>query len=271
MPVDSAFDMMATTYDSQFTTSVTGRAQRRMVWKWLMTILHEAERPLKILEINCGTGEDAIRLAGMGHHVIATDASFAMIEKAREKIIQINDPDAMPEFRHLAFDGLKHQFETEQFDLVFSNFGGLNCIDKTALCNLANDLSFLTGRNGKLFLVLMSRYCFREILYYFIRAKFKIAFRRLRQKVNFNILSSSIPVYYYSPRLVIKIFSNSFQYKQKYPIGLFLPPSYLEENYVNNRKKLSRLEKLENMFGYPLLAGLADHYCLLFNKTGDRV
>ena len=75
----SPFDTLAETYDADFSSSAIGLMQRKRVWKWLVPLLNESGRSLNILEINCGTGEDAIRLASMGHRVIATDASAAMI------------------------------------------------------------------------------------------------------------------------------------------------------------------------------------------------
>ena len=86
MQSTAVFDILAQNYDADFTSSAIGRLQRNRVWSYLNPIIKEAGRPLKILEINCGTGDDAIQLATMGHRVIATDSSAGMIEKAKEKI-----------------------------------------------------------------------------------------------------------------------------------------------------------------------------------------
>ena len=270
IPTHSPFDLMATTYDADFAESATGRAQRRRVWKYLTPLLNEAGRPLQILEINCGTGEDAIQLASLGHQVIATDASQAMIEKARDKSLQISDKTAIPEFRRCAFERLIPSFEGKEFDLVVSNFGGLNCIDPISLRSLAKDLYSLTNKNGRLFLVVMGTCCIREILHYCMRGKFKTAFRRFNKSVNFNVKGFSIRVFYYSPRTLSTLFNSSFQLQKKYPVGIFLPPTYLEEKYLKLPKKLTRLEKLENSLGHPIFSGLADHYCAIFNKTESQ-
>jgi ubiquinone/menaquinone biosynthesis C-methylase UbiE len=87
MLTQSPFDILAETYDADFTQSQIGKLQRERVWKFLQAILQTLGRPLKILEINCGTGEDALRLAAMGHNIVATDASEIMIEKAQQKLI----------------------------------------------------------------------------------------------------------------------------------------------------------------------------------------
>jgi ubiquinone/menaquinone biosynthesis C-methylase UbiE len=55
-----AFDALAGEYDKMFTTSLIGRAQREAVWDVLDRTFFPGE---KILELNCGTGEDALHLA----------------------------------------------------------------------------------------------------------------------------------------------------------------------------------------------------------------
>src|ERR1700754_863862 len=117
----SHFDVLAGNYDSAFTGSQTGRAQRLISRKWLQPFL-ENKTGLQILEINCGTGDDAYWMAQQGHHVIATDQSPEMIKQAQQKTTTPNNPV----FYTCAFDSLIKIFPQQQFDLVFSNFAGLN-------------------------------------------------------------------------------------------------------------------------------------------------
>ncbi|MFN8447316.1 MAG: class I SAM-dependent methyltransferase [Anaerolineae bacterium] len=79
-------------------------------------------RPAIILELGCGTGEDALYLAGRGVRVTATDASPAMLAVARAKtadqplvFVQPLDLNALPA-------------DFPAFDGVFANFGVLNCL-----------------------------------------------------------------------------------------------------------------------------------------------
>ncbi len=58
-----AFDHKASIYDTEFSYSHTGRLQRQRVWAYLEThVFSEQNSPLKILELNAGTGEDALVL-----------------------------------------------------------------------------------------------------------------------------------------------------------------------------------------------------------------
>ena len=126
------------------------------------------------------------------------------------------------------FDQLANVFADDKFDLVLSNFGGLNCIPKKALTRLRNDLEILLTTNGHLFLTLLSRCCLWEIIHYGIRGKFITAFRRFKRSVDFILNGQTMPVYYYSPTVITKIFKPIFTRLIKIPVGLFIPPSYLE-------------------------------------------
>ena len=264
----SPFDTLAETYDDDFTRSRIGQAQRKRVWKYLLPLLNESGRSLNILEINCGTGEDALQLGSMGHSVVATDASAPMIEKAKEKSAAATIPMANVQFYACRFDQLRNSFRGQKFDLVFSNFGGLNCIDAEALGKLRDELEPLLAANGKLFFVVMGRCCISEIMHFGIRGKLKTAFRRFNRSVNFSVNGHSMPVYYYSPAALKTLFSPAFKLLQKQPVGLFIPPSYLEDRFAADEKKLHRLEKKEEKFASSSLAAFADHYCAIFRKTG---
>jgi ubiquinone/menaquinone biosynthesis C-methylase UbiE len=93
-----AFDRLAAKYDDMFTHSMIGRAQRQAVWD---VLLDTVEPGSHVLELNCGTGEDALFLAQHDMSVVACDASKRMIERARQRM-RSEDPEAPIEFRHLA-------------------------------------------------------------------------------------------------------------------------------------------------------------------------
>ena len=259
----SPFDILAPTYDADFTVSHIGRLQRERVWSFLLALLSTKQGSLKILEINCGTGEDAVRLSALGHTVTASDASASMIEKAKEKLVS-SHTDLPGEFVVCSFRELSIRFVNEQFDLVFSNFGGLNCIDRRALEQLNKDLSILIKPEGHLFFVLMSRCCLWEIFYYGIKGKLRAAFRKFRKSVNFTVNGTTMAVYYYSPAGIKKIFAGSFSFLQQHPVGLFIPPSYLEKKFELRPRWLDRLNKLEKRWCYSFLSPFADHYCMNF-------
>ena len=84
MNLSSSFDRYAPEYDAHFTHQLVGKYQRQRVWLHMGRIMPST--PISILEVNGGTGEDALWLAKQGHRVTVTDASSAMIAVVRQKI-----------------------------------------------------------------------------------------------------------------------------------------------------------------------------------------
>lgn len=264
----SPFDIMAETYDADFTHTAIGQLQRKQVWQLLGPVLNSYAKPLKILEINCGTGEDAVELARTGHEVTATDSSAMMVEKARQKASVPGESRIV--FKVCRFDQLSQQLANQKFDLVISNFGGLNCIDKSELENLGSQLSALLNEHGKLFFVIMGSNCLWEIFYYMFKGRPATAFRRQRKFVRFRSGDAEIPVFYHSPARLKKIFHSHYHYCYSRPVGLFIPPSYLEKQFQARQNWLRSLTRMEMKFrGYPALSNLADHYCIVFEKKGS--
>ena len=67
-PIAAPFDAIAEAYDDVFSNSAIGRAQRRAVWSEMDREFHAGQ---SVLEINCGTGIDALHLAQRGVSVDA--------------------------------------------------------------------------------------------------------------------------------------------------------------------------------------------------------
>ena len=143
--INTAFDFTAINYDSEFTNTEIGKMQRAQAYKFINELINSTTQ-LSILEINCGTGEDAIWLAKKGHSVLASDASAKMIEVAKQKSNAITNTTL--HFEQAAFSELKTKFSNQKFDLIFSNFGGLNCVNSSELKQLLDDFYGLLNPNG---------------------------------------------------------------------------------------------------------------------------
>jgi SAM-dependent methyltransferase len=248
----SPFDEMAASYDSSFTHTACGAALRGIFWERLATVF--AGRP-RILELGCGTGEDAIRLARAGHHVVATDASAAMIDQARRKALAAGCAQSI-EFHVLPMEALHDLPHDLRFDGVFSNFGAINCV--ADLERLAGALAVRLEPGAPLLFVAMGRHVPWEWFWYGLRAEPGKAFRRLRRE---GVEWRGFRVHYPSPRQLAHQLRDGFTARCARPLGLLLPPSYACD-WLNRRPRLLgvmlRLERRAQR--WPQLAGLADHY-----------
>lgn len=217
-----AFDTIATEYDSLFTSSVIGRAQRAAVWRKAAAVFHPGQR---VLELNCGTGEDALFLARLGISVCACDASAGMIARAQARKAS-EAPFAPIDFRLLSTEGLATLLPEEAFDGVFSNFSGLNCVED--LSQAARLLAQAVAPGAPLLLVLSTRYCLWEMLYYLLRGDPRRALRRCRGSADVRLGNAPLRVYYPTLRTLARQFSPEFRLRSVTGIGVAVPPSYME-------------------------------------------
>ena len=76
------FERLAPRYDELWTDTAIGRAQRNAVWRVVDELFHAGDH---VLDLGCGTGEDAAHLMARGVSVRAVDASPAMVAQARAR------------------------------------------------------------------------------------------------------------------------------------------------------------------------------------------
>jgi ubiquinone/menaquinone biosynthesis C-methylase UbiE len=265
---ETAFDTIAAEYDLSFSQTLTGKSQRRQSRKWLAAFLQDKQN-LRILEINCGTGDDAMWLASLGHQVTATDAAAEMIKEARIKSM-LRPPDNSIQFIQCSFKELQFNLSNQKFDLIFSNFSGLNCIPADELSLLNQQFHELLNPGGHLAVVIFGKYNWWETVYYLLKFNPSKASRRWRKKRALAGLKKGIfqPVYYYSKNRFCRLL-DKFKLIEKKPVGLFVPPSYMESFMKKNPRMFRLLDKLENKAGgMSTFSQWGDHsYLLLKAKS----
>jgi SAM-dependent methyltransferase len=256
----TAFDSLAPTYDDDFTHTPLGLILRRRAQARLQRFIKPG---IHVLELGCGTGEDAQWLGEQGISLIATDASPRMRELARAKTLH---------FPHVQVEALDMNMPPTdwpkiQFDLVFSHFGALNCVDDVG--PLVNWLIPRVKVGGHVCLMVMSPSCLWERLWYTARGDLRKAFRR-RHTTFFQPDSRHhvMTILYPSIETLTQAFAPQFRLLSAEPMGLFIPPSELF-GMVEKRPWLKRsLLALESRFGdRHSLARWADHYTLVLQRV----
>ncbi len=255
------FDGLAEDYQSSFTDSLIGRAQRNAVWRVLKETFTAGDH---ILELNCGTGEDAIFLARRGTALVCCDASPKMIEVARRNLLK--EPDSLDvSLQVLPTELLKSLRVDRLFDGVLSNFSGLNCVRD--LRQVANDLAILTKPNATACLMLSTRFCLWETAYYLLHARFRKAIRRWSGKTTATLNGESLQVYYPTVMHIRRAFSDHFRLRRIHGIGIFVPPSYLERWARKHRRLLGYGERIDHILSsWPIFRVTADHMLLVLER-----
>ncbi len=257
-----AFDTVASSYDEAFTRSVIGRAQRAIAWKVFAQTFRAGDR---ILELNCGTGEDALFLGRRGLAVEACDGSAQMIEVARTRKA-LEGTELPVQFRRMSTEDIGNLRPRLPFDGVISNFAGLNCVQD--LGQVASDLSILVRQGGTLALCLSSHICVWEIVWFSLQGDFSKGTRRLRGRATGRLGEHSVRVWYPGIGQIKRAFTPWFELLSVRSVGLLVPPSYLEFWARRHRRAISRLASIDWAIGnWPLLRGLGDHVLLQFRKT----
>lgn len=257
-----AFDPVAAGYDEQFTHSAVGRLQRALVHE----ILESKIRPGgSVLELNCGTGEDALWLAQRGCAVLATDLSVEMLRQAETKAnragLQQRIQTRQLDLRHLQTDS--------QFDLVLSNFGGLNCLAPDELKVFGKKLPQLLRPGGQFVAVVMGRFCAWESLYFLLKGQAQQARRRwnggpVQARLD---AQTGVPTWYYSPS-EFNAFFPELSVQLVRPVGCWLPPSYLNPWFSPRPKLLRGLNFMEKKCRGRWWAAAADHFVVVLGKGG---
>jgi len=257
------FDAVAGRYDEVFTNSLVGRAQREAVWRRLDGCFQPGQH---ILELNCGTGVDALHLAERGVEVLACDASPRMIEVARQRMRSSPSGDRV-ELCVLEIERIAGLEDRGPFDGAFSNFAGLNCVED--LASVGGRLARLLAPGATALLCMAGQAVAWEMLWYLVHGKPAKALRRFQRGGATGRLSEGVAVrvWYPSVREMTRLFAPHFRLQRWQGIGVTVPPSYLEPLAKRSPGMLHALTRIDQVVSaWPVFRSLADHTLLEFQR-----
>jgi len=259
---EKAFSKQSEIFDDIYSGNIIIQYKRQRVRDHLERYLKPNS---KILELNAGTGEDAVWFSQHHHIVNATDISKGMQEKLAEKIHQ-NKLETQVTQELCSFTELQALKNKGPYDLIFSNFAGLNCTDE--LDKVLHSFSRLLKPSGLVTLVILPKFCLWESLLFF-KGKFKTAFRRFfsRKGVKAHIEGEYFNCWYYDPSFIIKNMKDSYEILSVEGLCTLVPPSYLE-NFPTKRPLLFNwLKEKENKWKskWPWKS-IGDYYIISLRK-----
>jgi ubiquinone/menaquinone biosynthesis C-methylase UbiE len=261
----NAFDTIAEEYDRMFTHSVVGAAQRSLVHEVLRKRFCEGQH---ILDLNCGTGEDALLMAERGISVVACDVSERMIDVAWQKYAH-RECSAPIIFAVCANERLDALRSYAPFDGALSNFGGLNCTKDLAA--VGKSLARLIRPGGQFFCCLIGRVCAWEIIWYIAHRRWSKAFRRTKRGGNLaHIGGVALSVYYPTVRAVCTALAPAFRLASWRGVGTVLPPSWMEAAFERRPALVGNLARIDRRLGVlPGFRSLGDHVLLRFVRGSE--
>lgn len=251
--VNAAFSKQSSHFDEDDSSNPILQLWRQRVYQHVEFFLKSNS---KILELNAGTGIDAIYFSKQGHHVHATDISDGMISTLRKKIDQLNLTDKIS-IQQASFENLNEV--NGKFDCVFSDFGGLNCTDD--LRKVTRHFSDLLNPGGFVTFVIMPRMCPWEWLW-LLKGKLKNALRRFSSKgANSHLEGHHFTTCYFSLAEIRNAMGTGFKLLKAESLGCVSPPPSAT-NFVQAFPNLTRFlntldKKLSGKFP--------------FNRWGDHL
>jgi ubiquinone/menaquinone biosynthesis C-methylase UbiE len=239
------FDRVASRYDELWTNTDTGRLQRAAVWRYVDPLFPAGAH---ILDIGCGTGEDAVHFAGAGVRITAFDPSPEMVRLARNRSV---DAQMLAIEELSTIEGI--------FDGALSNFGALNCVaDPAELRPLAR----LIRPGGHLAICVIGRFCLRESVHFLRRGQIRKAVRRWNG-VSRNA-SLKFSIYYPTIQQIRRLLAPDFVLSKAVGIGVCVPPSYIS---TRGSRTLPFWERIDRHVAHRrFFRALSDHRLLIFRR-----
>jgi ubiquinone/menaquinone biosynthesis C-methylase UbiE len=257
-----AFNKQSAVFDKIYGENIIVAYKRRRVRDHVLKYLPPQS---KILELNAGTGDDAIFFAQLGHSVHATDIAEHMQAQLRSKVRQhsLSDLISTELCSFTALDSLQRR---GPYDLIFSNFAGLNCTPD--LSKVLQSLNPLLKPGGVATMVIMPRLCAWEMMLA-LKGNFKTAFRRLKNKngTPAHIEGIHFLCWYYHPEFLIHELKGKLDLIDLEGLCTLVPPSYFEKFPYKHPRLFKWLQKwegrLKNTWPWKYTG---DYYIISFRK-----
>jgi ubiquinone/menaquinone biosynthesis C-methylase UbiE len=202
--VNRAFSKQSSHYDQEDQSNRVLQDMRSQVYDHVNKFIKPNSF---ILELNAGTGIDAFHFASEGHRVHATDLSDGMVAEIQKKISQY-DLQSKLSCQQLSYDNINNT-SAKDFDYVFSNFGGLNCIQD--LSQVTRHLPLLLKPRAYVTWVIMPPVCAWE-LFGLVKGHGKKALRRFHKNgIRSHLEGEYFTTYYHSLNDIRSAFGSSFK------------------------------------------------------------
>jgi SAM-dependent methyltransferase len=262
----AAFDAIASRYDDLFSA-----AANPLIAMMRARVFRAVDRhfpaPSTLLEIGCGTGEDALTLVERGHTVVACDPSPAMIATAQAKLAAAGRADAVELVNGTVEDvAAGWSARGHAVDGVFSNFAPLNC--ELSLAPLRLLLERALRRGGRLLAVVLPPVCPLEVALFMARAQPRTALRRFRREAVADVEGQRFAMKYYGATDFDRALGPGFRRIETRSLGLLLPPLGFGHAFARVPGLLTALAAVEDrVAGLPGLRRMGDHVLLVYERT----
>lgn len=215
----------------------------------------------ELLDINCGTGIDSLWFAEQGVRVLATDDAPGMLAELERKRTRASHlPLRSQRCSFLELESLG----SERFQVVFSNFGGLNCT--ADLPSVLRGVDHVLVPGGTCTLVIMPRFSPWELVDA-LRGNPTHAFRRYRRDGAPALVENTVfPCWYHDASVVTRTLKD-YAVLDRSALSFFVPPPHLGPFAQRHPQFVRAMEQLEDLCcRWPFIRDRGDHYLITLRK-----
>lgn len=240
-----AFDREAPVYDEGFGRNPAGLLFRHVFQERLRLLF---PRGARVLDLGCGTGEDALFLASLGVKVHAVDVSPAMVAYARAKAARAGLA-SLVHVEVLAAEDVASLGVV--FDGACSDFGALNC---TALGTVGEGLARALRPGAPVLLSVIGRWPLPALL-----ARIVAGGGPARSDAP-RVGGLSVPTRYLTPGELRDALGPALAWRDAFALGVVVPGPPQEGWIARHPQAFGLLAALEGVVRrWPGLRNLGDH------------
>ena len=220
----------------------------------------------QLIELGCGTGDEAIMLANHGCRVLALDISDGMVAKAREKVqtMGLEDRIQVQQGRIADLASLVDASPWKSFDGAYASFSLTYEPDLRDIC----ESLFHVLKPGTLLLcTLPNRLVLSEVVIYGAQLRLEKVTWRFKRPLYRQIAGHTLRIHAYSPWEMAALFEGSFELQGLVGLPVFLPPIYLHDFYRRLGKFQTILKQIDSLLAkrFPW-NNLGDHTFYRFKR-----
>jgi len=265
------FDGAAQLYDATYgPPDASGHGSALMGWlrQCHHDIVSERVPPgSALLDIGCGTGQEALMFAQAGYSVLGIDVSPGMVRQAQTKAAVYGIRRGIS-FRTLAAGQLDQLDERGPFQGAYASQGTLNT--EPDLAGTARHLHALLEPGAPFFATVMSRRCAFEMVWNWLHLQPRRSLARPAGWHETRAGSGGVTALarFYSPREFAKIFEPYFAVESVQAFPLWLPPVHMHDILNQQPVRLERWEAWDRrMRAWPGLRAWGDHFLMILRRA----
>jgi hypothetical protein len=114
----------------------------------------------------------------------------------------------------------------------------------------------------------MPKQCLWERIYFTLKGdRAKAKRRNTTESIVANVDGIGVETWYFNPAEIVEMSANNYRKITIKPIGLTIPPSYLENSFVAKKPILTIFKGLDSILTGSSLAKYADHFLITLEKN----